>query len=334
MNVCRFAIVTAFLLTAGQASAADKPLTDDPSRSDLFALMTSYKADAAPAPERQKYAFPLTFSFPHDAKWKDPILDDAPRSSQLFGVDLSHHNADDCHCMPNFAAMYDQEVRYAYLKASQGVQGFDNYYIRYRNAAKSVPADHRLMLGAYHFLSADGSGVAQAAHFLTVTRGTISADDLPPTLDLEWDVRVGPDHKVITDPNGKAHDFWTGPPGSNTPVPPDEILRRTLAYLSAVKAATGRIPLVYTNREWWRQRIGSESRIAALSGYPIWIADYGTSGRAVETPSMVNNGQWLLWQFSNKGRFTTGGLPSARTIDVNVFSGSVASFRTAMGFAD
>ncbi|VWD46805.1 Lysozyme M1 [Burkholderia contaminans] len=304
---------------------SDDRLTNDASRAELFALMTAFlKGAATTHEERQQYAFPSAFVFPDDALWKNSTAQTDPRVDQVFGVDLSHHNAESCRCQINWALLSQQQVRFAYLKATQGVTGTDGFYLKYRTAARNLPAEHKIYVGAYHFLSADGSGEAQAAHFLKLVGEQLSEDDLPPTVDLEWDVRIGKDHKVIKGKDGRPYDFWT-------PLSGDEILRRVSAWLSLVRDKTGRRPFVYTNKVWWEQRIGSEEKIAALAGYGVWIADYSKSGRATEKPSVPNSAEWTLWQFGTNGTFKNGGVGQGRTVDTNVFNGSIDDFRRAAG---
>jgi lysozyme len=303
-----------------------EPLTDDASRADLFTLMIEYSQGAAPPAEKEYYAFPQTFKFPHDALWKHPVLQQSPRGGQVFGIDLSHHNFDNCKCVVDWPLLRKQEVRYAYLKASQGVKYVDPQYHGYHKGAKALTDNLTINTGAYHFLTASGDPDAQAQNFLRYIGKTVPVDDLPPALDLEWDTRVGSDKKWILGPDGKKLDHWSGIDGG-------EIIRRAIVWLKAVEKATGRKPIVYTNGEWWKQRIGNESRIGEFAGYGVWIADYSKTGRAVEVPFVPSKASWKLWQFTANGQFRDGGIGKGASVDASVFNGTYSQFLSAMGVA-
>ncbi|WP_298623431.1 GH25 family lysozyme [uncultured Zoogloea sp.] len=324
------AAIAAALATAvpfARAQANGDALTDDLSRGQRFDLMLS---DLAESPaltdvQRRQFAFPLQFAFPHDARFRDPLTETNPRSNQIFGIDLSHHNTDNCRCEIDWVILRRQDVQYAYLKVSQGVKGFDPLFTTYRKGAKAVAEADRIPTGGYHFLSADGSAQAQAANFVSRV-GSIEASELPPVLDLEEDNRVGPDKKLILGPDGKRRDFWDT-------VPADEILSRAVAYLKAVEAATGRAPIIYTNAQWWKTRIGDGSKIAAFGKYKVWTADYSRDGHKLEKPSVPGNAPWALWQFTSTARMTSGGVGKGQSVDANVFNGTLQQFRVAMGVA-
>jgi lysozyme len=301
-----------------------EPLTDDASRADLFSLMIEYAQGASSPAEKQLYAYPLAFKFPHDALWKHPVLQQSPRLDQVFGIDLSHHNVDNCKCIVDWPLLRKQEVRYAYLKASQGVRYVDPEYHSYRKGAKALPTDMMIHIGAYHFLTASGDPIAQARNFLAYIGKAVAVDDLPPALDLEWDTRTGPDRKWILGPDGKKLDHWTGIAGQ-------EIIRRAIVWLKAVEKATGRRPIVYTNGEWWKQRIGNENRISDFAGYGVWIADYSKTGRAVEVPFVPSKAPWKLWQFTANGQLRDGGIGRGASVDASVFNGTHLQFLSAMG---
>jgi lysozyme len=317
-------LIIGFVLTTHVRGQNTEFLTDDASRADLFSLMVEYSQGAAPPQEKQLYAYPLAFKFPHDALWTHPVLQKIPRANQVFGIDLSHHNVDNCRCVVDWSLLRRQEVRYAYLKASQGLRYVDPEYHSYRKGAKALPSNMAIHTGAYHFLTAAGDPAAQAQNFLAYIGNTVSNADLPPALDLEWDTRVGPDRKWILGPDGKKLDHWSSIAGA-------DILRRAIVWLKAVEKATGRKPIVYTNGEWWKQRIGNESRISELARYDVWIADYSKTGRAVEVPFVPSKAPWKLWQFTANAQFRDGGIGRASSVDASVFNGTYSQFSSAMG---
>jgi lysozyme len=314
------------VMVAGAATAAcaqdRESLENDFSRADLFKLMLDRLQEAAPLPEKNLFR-PQGFSFPRDAIWDDADSETNPRKNSIFGIDVSHHNERACACKIDWSAIQAQKIAFAYVKASQGTKHFDKRFDEHWRDLEALPAGQKILRGAYHFLSADGSGADQAENFLGVI-GKLNRSDLPPSLDLEWDVRTS-DRKIILGSNGKARDFWDS-------FSPQEIIDRALEWLKIVEARTGRIPVVYTNRAWWNERIKDEKQFAALSRYKVWIADYSKNGRAQEIPSVPNRGKWHLWQFTASANFTQGGISTV--VDANIFKGTEKEFRTALDLPD
>jgi lysozyme len=300
---------------------ADMPkiaLTDDWSRDQLFKLMNSYIKTEAPPGETAPFALNANFRFAHDALWRNPLLDQDLRVGQIFGIDISHHNVDGCHCDIDWNALANQKVTFAYLKATQGTQYFDKTFDHNLQKIRKLPTSEKIEVGAYHFLSAEGSGKDQAANYLDVTKGKIGDNDLAPVVDLEWDVRIGPDKKVVKGGDGRPYDFWT-------PIASTEILKRTIEYLETVRKATHKVPVVYTNQVWWRERIGQDSTMVALAPYHLWISDLSASGLRLEKPAL-HRGPWNLWQFTFSATADAGGLPPGGTVDASVFNGTPGQF--------
>lgn len=300
---------------AKPAPAADEgqPLSDDVSRGDLFALMPHAHAFNATGP----------FTFPHDTLWKDQKTDTGPRQNQIFGIDLSHHNLDSCLCKAiSWTGLASQHVRFAYLKASQGL-GYDKDFATYRTGARKLPAQSRIYVGAYHFLSSSVPADQQAAYFLKLMDGKLDAEDLPPALDLEWDVKIE-NGKIVNNPDGRPFDKWSA-------TPPKEIVARVKLWLDTVAEATGRTPMLYTSREWVREGLKDETLLAELKDYPIWVADYSISGHVTEIPSTPDKRPWTLWQFTSEAQFTSGGVGKSHGVDASVFDGSESDFYKAFG---
>jgi lysozyme len=312
-----FAIVG---LGAGQtATAEDKiPLSDDWSRGQLFELMGEYIEGKTPPSDFTKFAFKSNFHFPHDALWRNPVLDQDPRTNQIFGVDVSHHNTDKCKCKIGWSLLSDQKVAFTYLKATQGTTYYDKTFDINLQEIRALPSGKNIAVGAFHFLSADGSGADQAKNFLDIVKNKLGKNDLTPSLDVEWDVRTGPDGKVILGPDGKPKDFWRGIDGK-------VILGRVTDWLKAVAAVTNKKPVVYTNQVWWQERIGDAGTIEALAPYGIWISDLSAKGLLVEQP-YVYKGAWNLWQFTFSATAQSGGLPTGDTVDADVFDGTNDAF--------
>jgi len=134
-------------------------------------------------------------------------------------------------------------------------------------------------------------------------------EDMPPCLDLEWDLLIR-DKEYVLDENGKKIDQWSR-------LSSTAIVQRVTAWLQAVEAATGKRPIIYTNAQWWSQRIGS---VNGFEHYLFWMSDYSAPSLAREEPSTLPSGSWALWQLTDQGTFTDGGI--SKNVDTTVYHGS------------
>jgi lysozyme len=282
--------VAALISATASVCAADQILTNEPSRGDLFARLVK--------PAGGQSLLPQSFAFPTDT-----------RDTAIFGIDISHYTQDGCKCQLDWATVPTQKVFFVYLKASQGTVFIDDSFAPNWALLQSMQNIHR---GAYHFLSGDADPTAQAQHFLTKL-GKLSPQDMPPCVDLEWDFRTV---------NGQQRDTWSE-------LTPDQILERVQTWLDVVEKATGRRPLIYTNAVWWADRVKDATKFKKFQGYPIWIADYSPAGRGQEIPQVPDNQPWAIWQFTETGALTQGGVPGK--LDVSIFKGTTAQFTQSFG---
>ncbi|MBY5394631.1 glycoside hydrolase [Rhizobium leguminosarum] len=307
---CVFVVTISRLASAGGAltEASWQELTDDTSRATLFEeeivparLAEDEKLDKDPTISLN---IPKEFWFPDDAKF-DRVLN-KPRDNALFGVDISHHNG-----KLSFKNFRLQHISFVYMKATQGVRFKDGKFGGYWSDVAALEEPHRVYRGAYHFLSANGSAEDQANSFVDyiTLHGGIGPDDMPPCLDLEWD-------RTSTNP-----DQWNGQD-------PDAILSKAIKWLNIVESRTGREPILYTARSWWRERIKDESKLARLDGYHVWIADYSTSHKAAEKPAIINGKVQKIWQFTDNASLATG---YNRGIDANIYYGTKEAFEADFG---
>jgi lysozyme len=277
-----------------------KPLANEPSRSELFKRIIADRM--GPAPRALPGTPSKPFTFPQDANFDGGKA----RENSIFGLDISHYTKPDM----DFGALREQGIRYVFTKATQGVGFKDARFAEYWGKLGALPPERKVFRGAYHFLSASADPVAQADSFLKfmALHGGLQPGDLPAVLDLEWDITTsgGPDH-------------WEG----QTPA---EILDKTLVWLKKVEAETGKVPILYTARSWWRQRGIPETDFAKLANYKIWIADYSNSNRATEKPAVPQEAAWHLWQFTEGAKLSKG---YSGTLDANIFKGTEAEFLAA-----
>lgn len=281
-------------------------IEDDASRMSLFnEMIVPEKRESGDKPV--DLAIPKVFYFPLDAR-TDVILG-KPREGALFGIDISHYTRPSL----NHRALRLQEVRFVYVKATQGVRFKDGLFGQYWDRLHALEAGQTVSVGAYHFLTAGSEGKDQAKRFLDFLElhGGLKPGDMPPCLDLEWD-------RTSDNP-----DRWTG-------VSKEEAVRNAVDWLEYVEQKTGRRPLLYTAKSWLDGRGITGDLLARLTRYPIWIADYSTSHKAVEKPAVPAGTRPVLWQFAADARLSTG---YDGGLDANVYYGTEEDFAREFGIA-
>jgi lysozyme len=307
----------------GQPAVVDEPLprgtspeelglvalTDDPTQDQLFAnVIAAAIADDPSLALRGPQLFSLLgkFRFPNDTTFDRAL--GQPRKGALFGVDISHWT-------PNtfpIERLGDRNVKFLYMKATQE-RGVDPAFARFWLRAGKLTGTQRVHRGAYHFLTCGDPktpgvewGKRQAEAFVKVIRanGGLLPTDMPPVVDLEWDV-------TSTD-----RDRWSCRTA-------DDILATVTSFLDEVTVELHRTPAIYTARSWWRERIGPESKFAALAGHAIWIADYSAASQGSEKPPGINNQAWAAWQFTDRAVMADG---VGGSFDANVFKIDPAEF--------
>ena len=292
--------ISIHLPVGDSVSSQLQDLTDEPSRGDLFNRL------APPPPPRppgamSTYSLKIKFfRFPADTTLD--TVENKPRLNSLFGIDISHYTSKDIH----FDQFAGQNVKYVYMKATQGTQSKDDKFKGFWSRAAALPAGRNVHRGAYHFMSAQGDAARQAQVFLAILKenGGLKPTDMPPVVDLEWDVAKD------------GSDRWAGQS-------PQAILQKVQTWLDVVEDATGRTPMIYTSTPWWQQRIGLEAaKNSGFSRYAIWIADYSNSSKGVEIPQVPNKTAWAMWQFTNNAHLGE----SWEGLDASIFKGTERQF--------
>ncbi|MDU8911711.1 glycoside hydrolase family 25 protein [Aestuariicoccus sp. MJ-SS9] len=210
------------------------------------------------------------FTFPDDL---------AP--THRFGVDVSHHQG-----TIDWPALARSGPRFCYVKATEGQSYRDPRFVANIKAA----AAQGLAVGSYHFLNANVPADAQAEAYLKARDDAGVAQALAPCLDLEWDYLNGTDR-------------WADKSAAT-------VADAAKVWLDRVAKETGQVPIIYTNLDWWTERLGSAG--AQLQGHPIWMSRYG--GYATGTPNLMDGFTWRYWQFTD--RATVPGITGA--VDANV----------------
>jgi lysozyme len=303
MRYVNFLLLTVTLAVIGTRNVSAQQwqtLADEPSRADLFQQFIVPK-NKGQDDQARAAALLGPFVFPIDTTYDKTM--NRPRVNVMFGIDISHYEGANI----KFNQLKQQNVRFVYAKATQGIGYKDGRFAEYWAALAALPPDQKVSRGAYHFLSSSGDGIAQADRFLKFLEenGELQPADMPPVLDLEWDIATknGPDR-------------WQGQG-------PDEIIDTVLAWLKRVEERTHKIPIVYTARTWWHERGIPEEKFARLNHYKVWVADYSKSSHAVETPVVPNNSHFDLWQFTEQAQLSKG---YGGKLDANIYYGNDKKF--------
>ncbi|TBG15991.1 glycoside hydrolase family 25 protein [Rhizobium leguminosarum] len=294
----------------GCISAGYPQEVDQFSRQELFAAVKST------TPGETALSFSRLFAFPDDA-----------RDNSQFGIDSSHHIEDKCHCKLDWNEIAKHKVRFVYLKATESDSYTDPTFAD--SIARIRQVVPTLNVGGYHFFSSAADAKEQAEHFVEVMQ-QVGNVQLPPSLDLEWD--LGPDRDdcpsdartSIRRNNGTVVkcDRWAF-------VNANEIISRANIWIDHVKQELGREPLVYTNGAWWRSRVGANRSLNLLHTELVWIADYSRNGLAQESPSVPRNAAWHLWQFTDTASISQGA--ATIRVDASTFRGSSEEMAAALG---
>lgn len=191
-----------------------------------------------------------------------------PGSYYCYGIDISRYQTDiewdkikvltDAQGRSTNSVNQAKDIRnvsYVFIKATEGNSFKDKYFKKHwKNAKKSG-----IRRGAYHFFRSSKDAETQARHFIR-TVGELSADDLPPVLDIET-IHKGCSYKTLND--------------------------KALTWLKTVENHYGRKPIVYSSASFINDILCKEIK----ENYPIWVAHYGAPA-----PRCA---RWHIWQFAD-----------------------------------
>jgi lysozyme len=147
-----------------------------------------------------------------------------------------------------------------------------------------------MIRGAYQFFEPGDDPTTQANIVINAV-GKLGAGDLPVTADMEV----------------------TGGEGAAT------IVAHLKTWIAAVKAGTGKEPMIYTAEGYWNGSVGS----TAFSADPLWAANWG-----VTCPTLATGwSNWKLWQNADNG--SVSGISG--NVDTDEFNGDLAALTAFAG---
>ncbi len=159
------------------------------------------------------------------------VTNNTTNSSTLKGIDVSRWQKE-----VDWMLVKDADVRFAFVKATQGDFRLDPYFARNWEETKR----HGIKRGAYHFFKPEAPVQGQIDLFLRTV--TLEPGDLPPVLDVE-----------VSDPRVSSED-----------------LRKSIkTWLEAVSLHYGVKPIIYTSQNYYRRFLQGY-----FPEYHFWIARY------------------------------------------------------------
>jgi lysozyme len=182
------------------------------------------------------------------------------RALPVHGIDVSKWQG-----KIDWAAVRDGGTQFAFIKATEGGDHFDERFLENWVGAKKAGIPR----GAYHFMFWCRSAEQQAAWFRKVVPAEPGA--MPPVLDVEW--------------NGESRLC----PGK---LSRDKALGMIRTMLHAMEMHTGKRPIIYTDITFHKDILEGE-----LLDYPHWIRS-----TAAEPHVRYNDRRWTMWQYTTTGR--------------------------------
>ena len=199
---------------------------------------------------------------------------------EVRGVDVSAYQGE-----IDWVKLSENDIDFVFIKATEGSSFKDREFPANIEGIKKTD----IAAGAYHFLSFESDGKAQAENFIS----TVDEEDisLPPVIDLE----LYGEYKVNVPNVSRVREIL------------DEMV-------SALYEEYGRYPIIYTNRRAYTLYVAGEYK-----NCDIWICDI------VKNPTLPDGRKWTFWQYSHTGKLP-GYCGEEKYIDMNVFGGTKKEF--------
>lgn len=175
------------------------------------------------------------------------------------------------------------KISFAFIRASEGARVQDRRFRVNWSQARGLVAR-----SAYHFFTFCTPGEEQATNFLDVLQ---QGSELPAAVDVEF--------------SGNCTSW----------ISLDAVRTQLHIFLSTVRSATGRTPILYVTSQSFERVIRGH-----FNGYPLWVRD------VVSVPNVKDYPNLLFWQYAGNGRMSgVRGL-----IDQNAFVGTTADYRALL----
>lgn len=202
-------------------------------------------------------------------------------AGETYGIDVSHYQG-----IINWDEVArDSRVEFVYLKCTEGGKLQDNMYRRNLSECRRLG----LPVGVYHFFSPTVSATEQLTNFRNTSDPRVQT--LLPIVDVETVPQIRRGRRRYQVGNVKE---WQG---------------RLRAFLKGVEQIYGVKPLIYTYTNFYHKYL-----IGQFPEYQYIIACYQP-----EMPTMRDNLNFLMWQFTSSGsiRGIRGRVDRSRLIDPN-----------------
>lgn len=214
-----------------------------------------------------------------------------PPGYSVTGIDVSNHQG-----TIDWAGVAGAGHKFAYAKSVEGTYYVDPYFTANSQGAKA----NGLYFGAYTFANpADSGGVAQADFLMDHALYANDDKTLPLMLDIEWPYVMS---------NGQYL-----APFPCYGLSPTAMVDWIRAFVTEVRARTGRVTMIYTAASWWNQCTANDT---SFNDNPLFIADY--SGSVTTLPAGWTT--WTLWQYT--GSSSVPGISG--NVDGDVFNGDAS----------
>ena len=212
--------------------------------------------------------------------------------SYIHGIDVSAYDP-----FIDWQEVRNQDIRFAIMKSTEGLDYFSNHFTEQWEGAKSVG----ILRGSYHYLHAAQDGAKQADFFLS--KVNVQDGDLPPCLDIEG-----------TNNDGATNSQFIG---------------NAQKWLERVEEKTGRKPIVYSTASFLQEKLTGKNGKPPpwAKNYQTWMAQYfySHSADAGGQPTQPTGwGDWIIWQYSGDHKTLDGIYQEATKkklvfVDLNVY---------------
>ena len=193
----------------------------------------------------------------------------------IIGVDLSRYQVN-----VDMNRLAEQNVRFVYIKATEGSDYIDPYFHENWKNAKASP----MAYGAYHFFSFDSPGELQAENYIE------NAGDLRGALFPVVDVEL-------------YGSKWEHPPKKA------DVVRELHSFIRSIKDEYGVEPIIYTGRPFYSKYLKDD-----FDSCLFWPRSVFYPAK------LDGWDNWAIWQYSDRGLFDGHGGGREKYIDLDVLN--------------